>query len=203
MFNTKDHNRSSKPVITALRGFPKGLCDNCLSDVVGKSREDAVTPARRLLSPNYATRNYGTCERCQTYRKLNRLVTTKTLSEDSAASPLIRLRDLDSLWEQVTAYLDRLDGGGAKEDFASRIETLRKARKIAPTFATLLVTCLTYRHEARYRSFEASPEEDEILRHLLAFLGAQLGEAPKTESSSTEVGTQGDLGEPSGTSASR
>jgi len=180
MFHTKNHNRSNKPVVNALLGFPKGLCDNCLASVVGMTRNDAITPARRLLGPNKTIQDYGRCERCKQHRQLTRLALEAKVPSPEAATNTssVKLGDLDATWRVATEYLDSLDGALNNEGFATRIEKLREARKIAPTFAALLLTCLTYRHEMRYHSFEASTDEENILMHVRNFLDEQLS-APR------------------------
>jgi hypothetical protein len=180
MFGLKIHNRPFEPVITALQGFPEGLCDNCLSAVVGKSRLAATTPARAMLGGTLAHVAYQACGRCRANRRLTVLgpPSEEVIAADPEA-PSVKLRDLDSVWKKVTAYLEELDGGSSKEAFASRIETLRKSRKIAPTLSALLLTCLTYRHEVRFHAYEPSAQEDQILRNLLSFLDSHFCTPPQ------------------------
>ena len=130
-FHTRNHHRSSRPVIDALRSFPKGLCNACLTEVVGKTRNDALTPAQRLRNWDGATLDHAICERCLQLRNLNLLFKNQGVESSGNQRTPLKLHDLDRVWKLVSGYLERLDGGDPKLDFAHRIERLANDRKIS------------------------------------------------------------------------
>jgi hypothetical protein len=173
-FLTRNHHRPSRPVLDALRSFPKGLCSACLIEVVGKTRDDALTPAQRLRNWNGAKYDSGFCERCLAQRNLHLLIKKHAVISSGNQSPSLKLRDFDMVWELVSGYLDRLDGGDSKLYFTDRIDHLTADRRISKTFAALLRTFGTYRHLRRYNSYQLSDDEQQILSLIGVCIESQL-----------------------------
>jgi hypothetical protein len=184
MIRTKNHNRPNRPVIDALQDAGDGLCDACLVIAVGKTKNDAITPARRLCNQGKALSHGGTCNSCGKSRVITQLVKAHTGKAPTApslpASGSLHINQLDDLRRELIGYLNRLDPANAREGFAKRVGRLRNIGELSPTVAALMLTHGAYRNEMYYTPFKPCAEEVGILNQVTSYLRTYLEVASKS-----------------------
>jgi len=181
MIRTKNHYRPSRPVIDALQDAGHGLCDACLVMAVGKTKNDAITPARRLCKEGTAVSHGGTCNGCGKSRIITQLVKSKPQKAPiTPAAPTelsLNINQLDELRRELIIHLNKLDPANPRDGFAKRVGQLRNTGQLSPTIAALMLTHGAYRNEMYYTPFKPCSPEIGILNQITSYLRTYLEEA--------------------------